>query len=1519
MKRQAMLVIVATVIGSAAFGEYDYFRNAQYPVGLRPDVGLDKVEQEGGPDATGYKKRTVQWWPKRGVDVVDVPKGAVYRTWTLDTEKDGLLGEFRFRRKWGTKQPKQFKAHLLGFRGIANDIGSQLWGGPPRIAPAAVLRLEDGSKRCFTRDSFCKADEDFLMDLFLKEMKRIQGTLYKAYYNPRLHSVRSFPNNALPTEVGTMRLETPHFSFNGGSQAGPGRSNPWVDIDEPEETARFRKGSKQCAEFFWTYLEHAGSLMPFWDKETLHKYNIKVAGTYRDGEMIIPGFAGGGYGGCVIANAGGGPWSPGLFHEWGHGVPNGGILYPGGAETASDGHQMLADASNLHKALFQIYKPDKCIFYAFYPAAFGYLAIGDDPNWGYAVCNTALSRASDWEFTTMHTIARQGQERGLWKNGVKGFGDMIGQIYARWAEFDFEQQHDLRRQWNTQLRHYLETVDREKRIYRSPQSLSPEPYGGNFIKIVPDKGATELTVDFKGLYDPDTHGDWRACIVAVDENGKCRYSPLWNQGVMSMEIKPGDDRFWLTVAATPEAMPDFDVMRDEKLKHLRRDGPEAREGWNAVPKMIYEVSACYKYPYEVTLTGCRPGSRHLAIGENQNLDLIYGADNRKERRLTLPHAGDTPQYAKMKQRLEALIADLTEQQKALELQIPKSDWDARTIKRERVGPAEMKWTAQWLIDNGQGARHANGGGWVAASATVAPTAYVGPAAMVLDGAKVLGDARISDSAVVSGPNVVVDKGAHVYGDAAVMGNYHITDYARIWRSIFRPERLSTKPGPGGKMLVAYRETPKTAAKTITRKEKRELFTDDAYTLEANYAFDSAETVRLEDWFQARGYTDGRTKMGGPHYKKQLFHDGVLHGRPGFAKDGTRRVYTFNGKDQYAEAGAAVGDFGEITIDAMIKWDGGAGQVLFDFGSSKANRYVLSPAGKSGKPELLIVLGGKVQKVVATKAIEPGAWTDVRVEIDGEKVALYIGGMQSAVKETSFRPSDAYPGGGDPRNFIAALRDGRGCFKGAIDYVRIYHAVLGNFDDAPKPPVIAPRRLDPEIVKKVMAYYNVDSAGDAARNAALASAMADMTDDLGEDSDAIDALVTVTDGSAPHDHVESMAGALYVQQAEWWVSPKWESRLRWEISGEISPHLRRWLARIKPDKYKAPTMDPKLLKPDPKIAAELAKIDPPPEYWDRTPPPPPTKAAWGFSPVAITTTSIKMGAMWVHETYDFEYRFDEVSGEAGGTSSQWQKSPVYTDTGLTDGKTYRYKVRMRLAGGKEIAAGPEKTTTIDLNTYFGPYKIGVPVIVGEAKNGQHNHATATHQWKAESDTSEYVVALPGNWSRYEVDECLLKAPRMDHLVKFEKPGKYWVWVKGLDIGHKTFKTGNTVIMGIDLEPKQQLLFMTGLHGRGNTPLWAHSSIPLEIKKAGVRRISVWAREMGTIYGKLLISPKSPSQYKPSNQVKGGAMGPNQVCGEGPDQSPIIVAGKRELAEDASISEKLDEGDGDVIEDFFGLDD
>jgi PKD repeat protein len=42
----------------------------------------------------------------------------------------------------------------------------------------------------------------------------------------------------------------------------------------------------------------------------------------------------------------------------------------------------------------------------------------------------------------------------------------------------------------------------------------------------------------------------------------------------------------------------------------------------------------------------------------------------------------------------------------------------------------------------------------------------------------------------------------------------------------------------------------------------------------------------------------------------------------------------------------------------------------------------------------------------------------------------------------------------------------------------------------------------------------------------------------------------------------------------------------------------------------------------------------------------------------------------------QYYFDEISGDAGGSDSGWQSSSSYTDTGLTSGTTYTYRVQTR---------------------------------------------------------------------------------------------------------------------------------------------------------------------------------------------------------------------------------------------------
>jgi len=59
----------------------------------------------------------------------------------------------------------------------------------------------------------------------------------------------------------------------------------------------------------------------------------------------------------------------------------------------------------------------------------------------------------------------------------------------------------------------------------------------------------------------------------------------------------------------------------------------------------------------------------------------------------------------------------------------------------------------------------------------------------------------------------------------------------------------------------------------------------------------------------------------------------------------------------------------------------------------------------------------------------------------------------------------------------------------------------------------------------------------------------------------------------------------------------------------------------------------------------------------------------------------------------EYYFDETSGNPGGTDSGWQTSASYTDTGLTAGTQYTYRVQMRDAlGNAGSYSNSESATT-----------------------------------------------------------------------------------------------------------------------------------------------------------------------------------------------------------------------------------
>ena len=77
----------------------------------------------------------------------------------------------------------------------------------------------------------------------------------------------------------------------------------------------------------------------------------------------------------------------------------------------------------------------------------------------------------------------------------------------------------------------------------------------------------------------------------------------------------------------------------------------------------------------------------------------------------------------------------------------------------------------------------------------------------------------------------------------------------------------------------------------------------------------------------------------------------------------------------------------------------------------------------------------------------------------------------------------------------------------------------------------------------------------------------------------------------------------------------------------------------------------------------------------TTPPTPNPSTWATVPYKASSTSISMTATTATDpSGGIQYYFDETSGNAGGTDSGWQSSSTYTDTGLTTGSTYTYRLQ-----------------------------------------------------------------------------------------------------------------------------------------------------------------------------------------------------------------------------------------------------
>lgn len=994
--------VIAEELDEKLASEAPLFERAKMRGRVLDEVSGDVIKQTPGD---GYQSRVVEWWPKKGVDIVEEPKGEP-RTWTIRPES--MTVEDRKTAKWWPRVLRgktQFKAHLLGFRGIG--AAQNPWGDDVTkpYTPAVVLRLPDGRKRCFVRGSFSDEDEKYIVDLYEKQMKVLRDNTFEEGFErvAASHNMQEeISDNPLYTP-GTTHISSKHFTATLGSEPpDDGGGSKWLNAEDKERAALNRKLIMRGWEDWWAYLEHGGHLMFYSEKlGPKYKYRFLVGGTKKDGEMVGRGF-GGGY----SASSGGDGWWAGLYHEWGHGIPLGNQLELGGGETLADSGQLIGDPNNVSKCMFQVIKPWKNLFWGFYPGAYAWTVIGDDPNWGYVFPFAATRMMSGAESTPMHVIARVGEERGIFKDGIRETGDLLGQVGARFAEFDNELEAGLRGLFGFPTRVELLEIDRENRRYRCDPKWSPEAFGVNLVRLLPDQGAKELTVDFEGHYDAKVFSDWRVCIVAVDQDGKCRYSPLWNKGTMTMKTQPGDLRYWLTVTATPTAL-------------SPTEGP-MRARYQAAG-VVYQGGFGYRYPYDVALKGCRAGSPHTTPLDDETLGQagLKAGRNPGEGLNTAAIPVTDPEQ---RQHVEEVLAVMAEE-------------------KSRYGQA-----AKWHLKNMKGKRHPNGGGWVADTATVAATAYVGPNTMVLDEAKVLDDAVIEDFVIVYG-NAVFKDNARAYGKLAVEKGVFSKD-ARMY---IRNEAKWSTQTQGEKMSPDC-DAPQKRTAQLTK----------APPIQANFDIVQAETSLFEDHFNERSGT-----IYGSHRDDRIFFDGVLIGKPGFTFEGVETgAVTFNGKDQWAEMPGELADLETITVDMRFRVDSTGQQTVWMFGNDASSQVSLSVA--EGELVLLGTGGGKKADCRGGKVVSD-QWTTVRVELDGTSMKLFQDGKNIAEVKTAFRASDAFTPGKVRMATQGAGFGGATPMAGSVDYLRFFTEVLDDFEKADIP-MVNPRHLCPKFLARFEARY-----------------------------------------------------------------------------------------------------------------------------------------------------------------------------------------------------------------------------------------------------------------------------------------------------------------------------------------------------------------------------------------------------------------------------------------------------------------
>ena len=256
-------------------------------------------------------------------------------------------------------------------------------------------------------------------------------------------------------------------------------------------------------------------------------------------------------------------------------------------------------------------------------------------------------------------------------------------------------------------------------------------------------------------------------------------------------------------------------------------------------------------------------------------------------------------------------------------------------------------------------------------------------------------------------------------------------------------------------------------------------------------------------------------------------------------------------------------------------------------------------------------------------------------------------------------------------------------------------------------------------------------------------------------------------------------------------------------------------------------------------------------------PTPNPATFAVAPAATNSSNITMTATTGSDPSGVQYLFTETSGNPGGSSSTWQDSPVFTDSGLNPATQYTYTVTIRDKSPNANPTAPSAPSSATTNSipaaltwYWDGGTSDIPTNGnGSSAGGNGNWNTTLRNW----DVGNTAYA---DWNNTANKTALFGGTA----------GTVTIGSGGVIVGDLQFATANYIING--------------------GPLTVSGAGPIQINVAATIQ-SVVAGNVGlTKSGTGTLTLSAANTYTGTTTITGGTLSGN-VSNFLPTNSNVIV--------------------------------